>query len=220
MSSVVQLLLTAGPLACYFLVLGLWRSGPSPRVVAGPVDFALLAFGVGGLVAFGPIGHWLVARLFPAPSLWAWMAVVTALWLAALLWAPRTARRLVVYHVDPAAFDAALAGALGDLPGQFAPTLRGFEDAKSGRGVAVERGARARTITIEAYGSRPEALIAALAPGLRARLRGTSPPRSRALAGWFVLAALTLLAPLAALVMSRPQVRAALWAVFQRLRGG
>jgi hypothetical protein len=220
MSSVVQLALTAGPLACYFFILGLWRSGRSPRVVAGPLDFALLAFGVGGLVAFGPIGQWVVDRLFPAPSLWAWLAVVTALWLATLLWAPRTARRLVVYNVDPEAFDAALAETLRDLPGHFAPTLRGFEDPESGRGVAVERGARSGTATIEAYGSRPEPLIASLAPGLRARLQAPTPPRPGAGAGWFLLSALTLLIPLVGLVATRPQVRAALWALFQRLRGG
>ena len=56
MSLPMLVALTVGPLACYFYVVGVWQSGRHPRLVAGPVDFAVLAFGVSGLLTVGPVG--------------------------------------------------------------------------------------------------------------------------------------------------------------------
>jgi hypothetical protein len=220
MPSAVQVALTAGPLAFYFLVLGIWRWGRSPRVIHGPIDFGLLAFGVGGLVAFGPIGDWLVHRLFPAPSPWAWMAVATFLWLLALLWAPRTARRLVIYNVDPATLREAIRELLDQFPGPYVATLHGFEDSLSGRGLTIEVPSWSRTATVEAIGRRPEELIAVLAPALRERLRGTAPRDRVAATAWLLLSGLTVALPIFVMMFNRPQVRAALRALLERLRGG
>src|SRR5438309_1399111 len=57
-----QYALTVGPLGFYLWVLGLWQSGRRPHVVRGLTDFTLLAFGVGGVLAFGPFGQ-LLARM-------------------------------------------------------------------------------------------------------------------------------------------------------------
>ena len=50
MSLMMQVALTVGPLAGYFFIVGAWQSGRHPRVVAGPVDFAVLLCGVSGLL--------------------------------------------------------------------------------------------------------------------------------------------------------------------------
>src|SRR6516165_2656550 len=62
MTSPLQYALMVGPLAFYLWLLACWNSGRSPRVVSGLVDHALLVFGVGGVLAFGPLGQ-LAARL-------------------------------------------------------------------------------------------------------------------------------------------------------------
>ncbi len=221
MSPALQVALAVGPLAAYFAALGALQGGRRPVVVPGPIDFLLLATGLGGLIVFGPVGLVLVRSLFPAPSPWAWLALASAYGLFVLLWAPRGARRLVVYHVDPESLRTAVREALMVLPGAFTPTVRGFEDREHGRGLTVEAGARLRAGTVEAYGDRSEPLIAELAPLLRARLRRQAPPVPGRLALlWFGLSALTLLLPVAAQVLGRPQVMEALRALMDRLRGG
>src|SRR5690348_15210852 len=97
----IQLALMVIPLSLYLYVLGIWHSGRTPRVVAGPVDLGLLAFGLSGLLIFGPIG-----RLWPwhargLPGVWAWLALTAFVVLLALPWLPRSFRRLAVYNVDP-----------------------------------------------------------------------------------------------------------------------
>ncbi len=70
MSPAFQVALAVGPLAAYFLMLGILQSTRRPTVVPGAIDFALLASALGGLVVFGPVGWVLTATLFPGPSLW------------------------------------------------------------------------------------------------------------------------------------------------------
>ena len=48
MTPAMQIALTATPLAAYFYALGLFHSGRRPRLVSGPVDVGLMAFGLGG----------------------------------------------------------------------------------------------------------------------------------------------------------------------------
>ena len=85
MTAAVQIALTATPIAAYLYALGLIHGGSTPRVaLSGPADVALMAFGLGGLVAFGPFGTiGGLARLVGAevgPLGWSiWVAVVV-LW--------------------------------------------------------------------------------------------------------------------------------------------
>src|SRR6476659_1324737 len=102
MSLPLQVAPTVAPLACYFYVVGVWQSGRRPRVVPGRVDFAILAFGVLGLVTVGPVGQVLMGLIFNSPGPIAW-----ALWFAFLgLWtyifSGSASRRLVVYNLNPA----------------------------------------------------------------------------------------------------------------------
>ncbi len=220
MTGALQVLLTVGPLSAYFLVQGLWQGGRRSKVVPGPVDFAWLAFGIGGLLIFGPIGHVLVATIFPAPSLWAWLSLPSAALLGVLLWMPRTTRRLVVYNVVPEILWRGLQKALEPQPEHFQRTVRGFEDVESGRGIAVEMGPGARTAVVEAYGTRPEELMERLDRGLRMALSDEpTTPRGTARV-WLALASLLPLASVAWLLLERPQVQAALRALLGRFGGG
>ncbi|HEU5119152.1 MAG TPA: hypothetical protein VFT74_21360 [Isosphaeraceae bacterium] len=221
MSPALQVALAVGPLAAYFLLLGLLQSTRRPTVLPGPIDFALLACALGGLVVFGPVGWVLTATLFPGPSLWARLALLSAYVLLILIWAPRSGRRLIVYNIDHDGLADALRDAVLQLDPSthFEPTVRGFEDHEHGRGLHLETGAL-RTGVIDAYGHQPETLLSDLEPLLRRQLASTPTRRSVLAAVWFGVGAFTLLSPLAALLLSRPGILTAVRTFFDRLVGG
>src|SRR5207244_13388422 len=89
MSGTWQYALTVGPLGFYLWVLALWQSGRHPRVVSGLVDHALLVFGVGGIIVFGPFGQLLARMIFGRPDVSDWVVIGAVLG----LWATLVARR-------------------------------------------------------------------------------------------------------------------------------
>ncbi len=95
------------PLSAYFFALGIWQGGTRPRVVSGAKDFGMLAFGLGGLIAFGPLGQVAVDAVFPRPSVAAWMAVASLVGLLAMAWSLRARKRLVIYRVEADPLDHA-----------------------------------------------------------------------------------------------------------------
>src|SRR5436190_21041662 len=103
MASPWDYVLTVGPLGVYLGVVGYWQGGRCPRVVRGLVDFGLLAFGVGGALAFGPFGRLAASMLArrPVPAAADRLIVVALLGLWGCFFASRALSRLVVYHVDP-----------------------------------------------------------------------------------------------------------------------
>jgi hypothetical protein len=217
MSSSLQYFLTVGPLAFYFFVLGVWQTGRRPRVVLGPTDVAMLAFGLGGLLVFGPIGHWLVDRLFPGPSVWAWLALPSLFCLLVLLWIPRAARRLVIYNVDRETLERALGEIIGALPVDFARTPHGYLDTNAGRTLNVEVGQRSRIAVIEAKGKDADAVIRAIARELHSKFRRVPARPTRLSRLWFVLAVLAML-PSFGLYFARHEFRAAVQSFFHRIQ--
>lgn len=200
--SEVHLLLTFSPLAFYFFLLGVWQSGRDPRLIPGPLDFGLLGFGIGGFLAFGPIGQFLAGLLLDSSGWPVRLVLLTILAGLAFFLSTRAHRRLVIYGVDPLTLDRALRQVLGELPGNFERTLRGFEDRPQGRGVIVEVTPWLRAAEVIAYGRDPETLISALGLALRPRLRGPTSGRSTVARGWFALSALTLAGPVARLLLN------------------
>lgn len=218
MSLPMQVALTVGPLACYFYVVGVWQSGRRPRVVSGPLDFAVLAFGVAGLLTVGPVGQLLLRLIFGVPGAWAWGLWVVFLALWALVFAGSAARRIVVYNVEPGRLAEAVRLALESLPGgRYSPTLVGFESTDDRRAVLVEGMARLRVGTVDARGREPEALIRALRPALRDRLAGAEAGPTRVTWALFALSWLTMLAPLVTFLLTEPRARAAVRALWMRI---
>jgi len=220
MSLPLQVALTVAPLACYFYVIGVWQSGRRPRVVAGPVDFAILVFGVVGLVTVGPVGEVLMGLIFtnPGPVAWGLWFLFLGLWTFIL--SGSASRRLVVYNLGPAQLQTAVAAALAELPAShFSPTLRGFESTVDHLSVHVEGSASLRVGTIDARGNDAEAFIRRLRPLLRDQLHSLSVGPSRVTWGLFVLSWLTMLAPLGIFLMTEPKARAAVRAIWSRMTG-
>jgi hypothetical protein len=222
MSLMMQVALTVGPLAGYFFIVGVWQSGKHPRVVAGPVDFAVLLFGVSGLLTVGPIGQVLMGVVFPrAHWAWAWglWLVFLALW--ARVFAFAASRRLVVYNLEPERLIQEVGAVLASIPGaRFTPRLGGFEAIEEGRAIHVEGIRMLRVGTVDARGRDPEALIRALRPLLRERLAGVNVGPTRVTWGLFVVSWLTLLGPLATFLVTEPSARAAMRALWLRITRG
>jgi hypothetical protein len=218
MSLPLQVALTVGPLACYFYVVGVWQSGRHPRIVAGPVDFAVLAFGVSGLVTVGPVGQVLMRLIFGVPGVLAWSLwfIFLALWGAVFaIWA---SRRVVVYNIEPSRLAEAVRRALDGLPGpRYTPRLGGFEATDEGRAVLVEGIARLRVGTVDARGREPEALIRALRPRLREALDEVAAGPTRVTWGLFATSWLIMLGPLVTFLLTEPRARAAVRALWLRI---
>jgi len=216
----MQVALTVGPLACYFYLVGVWQSGRHPRVVAGPVDLAILAFGVSGLVTVGPVGQVSMGLIFgaPGPVAWGLWLLFLVLWTA--VFAGAASRRVVVYNLEPGRLVQAVQEAAAALPGsKFAATLGGSEATDDGRALHVEGIAALRVGTVDARGREPEALIRALRPLLRDRLSRAPTGPTRVTWGLFALSWATMLAPLAVFLFSEPKARAALRALWLRISG-
>jgi hypothetical protein len=220
MSGDWRVALSVGPLAYYFAVLAVWQGGRHPRVVSGRIDFALLAFAVGGLAAFGPCGEVAARMLFGKPNGIDWLAIASAVALAALYLGRRAGQKLVVYHVDAEALDQALHKVCDEEPGRFVATLRGFEDRAGGRGVSVEVSPRLRAAVVHAFGPGPEALIRDLIPRLRHQLERVDAPRSRLGPIFLGLASLTAAIPMVGAVFVRFRAREMFRVLLEHLRGG
>jgi hypothetical protein len=219
MTSEMQIILTATPLAAYFYTLGVFHGGKRPRMISGPIDVGLLAFGLGGLVAFGPLGCSVIGRLVggsAGPLAWSMWVSVVALW--SLVLAGSASLRISVYHVGPGELERAVAEALSQVEGRFIPTLHGFEDTKRGVGVTLKVVRWLRSGGIVAYGHEPEVLIRELKPHLRAALDRV-PQRSSAVThAMFGLACLTMLVPLSSFLLANPRAKDAFRALMHSLR--
>ncbi len=221
MSISLEIALTATPLSLYFYVLAGLQNGRRPRVLPGPLDFALLALGVGGLIAFGPFGQAIVVRLFgPEPTVLAWTIWVGVLVLWALVLGGSASRRVVIYNVGPESVDVAVPAALAELGGNFVRSVHGYEDAERHQGVHVQVHPGLRAASVETFGRDPEALMHELRPHLRAKLRDI-PTTSAAVSGaFYALSTLTMLIPLLAFLWVDPRAANALRAVFQKMWRG
>lgn len=216
-----EVALVAVPLAIYLYVLGHWHGGKCPRVVAGKVDLAWLCFGLGGLVAFGPLGRAVVAGIFgPTATPVAWVAWGAALVLVAAAVARTGRYRLVIYHVAPDQARAATGATLADLGGTFVETLNGFEDRERRTGVAVRSSPRMQTAVVDVQGHATGPVLAGLLPGLRARLGQVARPVSTLSTAFFAGSSLLLLAPAVAFIALDPQGRRAARAMARWLGWG
>jgi hypothetical protein len=142
------------PLAAYLCMIGWLHLRRRPVAVAGPLDAVLLAVGLSGLVAAGPL-----ALLQPAVGISPWAAAILllafALVVACCVLAARP--RLVVYNVS---LDQ-LRPIVAEVAAALDPTARwaGETVALPGRGLQVHLDGRglARTVTLVAVGSRTSA---------------------------------------------------------------
>jgi len=220
MSSPWDYALAVGPLGAYLWVLAVWQSDRRPTVVRGLTDFALLAFAVLGLLTFGPVGQLLAKAVFRSPDLLDRLAVGSAFGIVACLFSVRALNRLVAYQVDPGVLTRALDDVLSRSDLHFTKTLGGYENRDAGRGLRVEFTPRLRCAVIEAYGLDPAGLIRAIRPQLRTRLGGETCPPSPVAAPLYAASLFVMLLPLVASFFARPEARAALRGLLERLRGG
>ena len=214
-----QYALMVGPLGFYFWAVAVRNGGRRPVVVSGLVDHVLLCFGIGGVLAFGPFGRLVARSLFGTPDTIDWLALLSGFGLFACFLARRALRRLVVYNVEAATLTLAMTDVLSTVDGEFVRTLSGFEDRRSGRGLAVDVSKRLRSATVEAYGKDSEPLIQAVRPKLRARLKEAEPSATRLAAVFYGVSLAVMVGPLVGLFVSQPAAREGLRALIDRIRG-
>ncbi len=219
MTPSVQIALTATPLAAYFYALGVIHGGRRPRMVPGPVDVGLMAFGLGGLVAFGPFGRSVLGRVVGqevGPLAWSIWVGLVIIW--SIVLAGTAARRVTVYHLTAAELEEAVRAALARLDGRFTPTIGGFEDADRGVGVTVKALPILRAGVVEAYGRDPDAMIGELKPELRAELSRLAQRPSGVSHAMFGLACLAMLGPVVGHFLANPRAQEAFRALMHSLR--
>jgi hypothetical protein len=219
MSTPLLLFLSSTPLACYFWILAIWHGGRHPRVVKGTTDFALLVFGVGGLLTFGPFGRAIVHRAFGEPGLSAWLAMISAVCLVATIWGRRSVRRLVIYHIDPQTLDRVLAEALDLHSGQFRRILGGFEDSAGTTAISVESSRRMHYAVIETRGTDADKVLRALRRSLASQFRAIATTPSSVAWCLLALSAITMLGTLAGYLVLQPTNADWVRHAFDRLRG-
>jgi hypothetical protein len=219
MTPALQITLTATPLAIYFYALSVFHGGRRPRMVAGPVDVGLLAFGLGGLVAFGPFGQAVLGRIAGDHAGWiAWSIWVGVVCLWALVLAGSATLRVTVYHITPEELDLAVRDALGELEGRFFSTMKGFENPQRQSGVTVKPLRLLRSGAVEAYGDHPDLLIRELKPKLRESLTRYPQRPSGVSHAMFGLSFLTIVVPVASFFIANPRAKEALRTLMHSLR--
>jgi hypothetical protein len=88
-----------GPLAMYFVVLGIINLSSRPLLTTGGRDFAALAIGLSGLVVAGPMELFLAEGAAVAYGGWVWAMMLVAYALCVALLALMMRPRLVVYNM-------------------------------------------------------------------------------------------------------------------------
>jgi len=220
MSPSIQYVLTVGPLGFYLWLIAFWHSGRHPRVVSGLVDFTLLALGVGGVIAFGPLGQLAARRLFDRPDAFDWLTIVSSVGLVATILARRSLTRVIVYHVSEKDLASAMEAVLHAENLPYVRTLHGYQDPTGRRGLRIEVTQIPSCVTIEAVGPDPEGLIRQIRSGLRKALRYVDSAPSLSALGLYAASFAVVVGPLLYFLSTQPHAREAFRAFLQRFRGG
>lgn len=95
----LHLSIALGPLAVYFLVLGLINISPRPFVTTGGRDFAALALAISGLVAAGPMELFFPERSAATFGWYVWVMLLALYFLIVVLICLTLRPRLVIYNI-------------------------------------------------------------------------------------------------------------------------
>lgn len=110
-----HLALAIGPLAVYWIVMGCIRVRSRPMVVSGGRDTFVLAMGLLGVVAIGPMELFFprAAASILGPKVWLFLLLLYLLAVLLVILASRP--RLIVYGLDAEELKHVLQGLLADL---------------------------------------------------------------------------------------------------------
>ncbi len=213
-----QIPLILAPLAFYLYVLGVLHSGRWPKVVWAGFDLAFLTIAVWCVLAFGPVGAFLTGP-WMGPGRWRLTAGILFVLVALTLGRGSGLAKLLIYNVDPADLEAALARALADTTAGFRRTIKGYEDQAIGVNLSVETSPKSRVASIEAKGPKALAFLRGLKPKLSERLYEAGPNRSGVAWWMFICSSLTMVVPFLLLLLYRPQAREVIRLLLRKLHG-
>lgn len=111
----LHLCIALGPVAMYFLVLGVINLAPRPLVTTGSRDLAALASALCGFVVVGPMELFLPEAAAVFFGVYAWLLMVLAYVLLVMLIVLLARPRLVIYNVSAPQLDAALSAIVPKL---------------------------------------------------------------------------------------------------------
>ncbi len=175
--------------------------------------------GLGGLMAFGPLGRVMVSTMFgPEPTAIAWSAWVAGLVVIAGFVARTGRNRVIIYHVEPDSIRAATRDALMDSDEAFAETLQGFEDRASRTSVDLRPSLRMKTAVIDVQGDHPGPAMARIRPRLQTILNMVDRPVSTLSTAFFAASSVVMLVPVVGFVALDPQGRQAVRTVGKWLK--
>ena len=111
----LHLSIALGPLAIYFLVLGLLNLAPRPFVTTGARDWAALGLAVSGLVVVGPMELFFPENAAASLGVFAWVLLLALYGLLVLLVCLLSRPRLVIYNINTDELRQVLQKSLGSL---------------------------------------------------------------------------------------------------------
>src|SRR4051812_131679 len=97
----IYLCVALGPLALYFLMLGLVNLSHRPLLVTGARDAAALGLALAGFVIVGPMQLFMPEQAATQFGPYVWLLMVSFYALCVSLWILLSRPRLVIYNVSP-----------------------------------------------------------------------------------------------------------------------
>ena len=185
-----------GPVAVYFLVLGLLNTRRRPQMLTGRTDFALL------IAALSPLVFLPVLRFLGGSPL---IALAIAVLLAGMVLALSPSRSWVVYNISAYAAADAVAAALGKLGVDFARSAEGFVVEAEGITITVGGFPLLRNATIRLRGA-DRRFTRAFQAALAVRLAAMECQPSPMAISMLLVAVIMLAAPLALMAQDAPQI--------------
>jgi hypothetical protein len=152
MLDLIRLSVALLPLAAYFQVLGLIRLRSRPTILNGATDFFLLAMGLMGLIAIGPIELFFPRAAYAILGPWVWGVLIALYFFVIMLIALNSKFKLIVYGLDSEALKKTIQDGLSQEQFETSWGKDIVEIPSLGLRASIEKAGVSKTASLEAIG--------------------------------------------------------------------